>query len=128
MRQTQKVTANTTNVTDSPCCPAELVFGVILLVFIVVPSTLAADTSRYSTAKVILFLEMLVISEQTPVKGRYLLIHHQFAHHSLTVHIAVQYDQFEEPGVGFEVYAISHKASRSFPSGSLTSEYVGADA
>ena len=61
IRQTQNVTANTTNVTDSPCCPAEFVFTVILLVFIVVPSTLAADTSRYSTAKVILFLEMLVI-------------------------------------------------------------------
>jgi hypothetical protein len=63
MRQTQKVTANTTNVTDSPGCPAELVFGVILLVFIVVPSTLVADTSRYSTAKVILFFEMLIVSE-----------------------------------------------------------------
>ena len=46
------MTANTTNVTDSPCCPAEFVFTVILLVFIVVPSTLAADTSRYSAAKV----------------------------------------------------------------------------
>lgn len=63
IRQTQKVTANTTNVTDSPCCPAEFVFTVILLVFIVVPSTLVADTSRYSTAKVILFFEMLIVSE-----------------------------------------------------------------
>jgi hypothetical protein len=51
MRQTQNVTANTTNVTDSPCCPAELVFSVILLVFIVVPSTLAAETFCYSGAK-----------------------------------------------------------------------------
>ena len=41
IRQTQNVTANTTNVTDSPRCPAELVFSDILLVFIVVPSTLA---------------------------------------------------------------------------------------
>ncbi len=52
MRQTQNVTANTTNVTDSPRCPSELVFSVILLVFIVVPSTLAADTSCYSGAKI----------------------------------------------------------------------------
>jgi hypothetical protein len=52
IRQTQNVTANTTNVTDSPRCPAELVFSVILLVFIVVPSTLAAGTPRYSAAKV----------------------------------------------------------------------------
>jgi hypothetical protein len=53
IRQTQNVTANTTNVTDSPRCPAEFVFSDILLVFIVVPSTLAADTSRYSAAKIV---------------------------------------------------------------------------
>ena len=53
IRQTQNVTANTTNVTDSPCRPFEFVFAVILLVFIVVPSTLAADTSCYSAAKLI---------------------------------------------------------------------------
>ena len=41
IRQTQKVTANTTKVADSLGCPAEVVFSDILLVFIVVPSTLA---------------------------------------------------------------------------------------
>ena len=33
IRQTQKVTANTTNVTDSPRCPAELVFSDIFTCF-----------------------------------------------------------------------------------------------
>ena len=55
IRQTQNVTANTTKVTDSPCCPAEFVFSDISLVFIVVPSTLAAGSPRYSAAKLDIF-------------------------------------------------------------------------
>ena len=51
IRQTQNVTANTTNVTDSPRCPAELVFSDILLVFIVVPSTLATAHSAVTRCK-----------------------------------------------------------------------------